>query len=245
MLRPEDLDKLRELFEIDGNVIHEAFQNALESMEQFIGQNYPKQLPGYVFWGRLIKNMFDAVIYVGGSIWCSNTIKNKPYLISESRKKVIFFASGNEATGTPDDPRLRHIGAITKEMIAVNENKFQKQLFPKEPLQNPKSLMDMWKLNEIEVWTLVYHMDKDAKTVQCEVSKPVPCDSPNDCLWETRHRLPLFTFSEPVEVTDDQEVAALSTTTPDFSTTEMLDTGVEVTKKESSSSKTAEEKDNK
>ena len=40
MLRPEDLDKLRELFEIDGNVIHEAFQNALESMERQTYRQY-------------------------------------------------------------------------------------------------------------------------------------------------------------------------------------------------------------
>lgn len=245
MLSKENLEELKRLFEIDGHIIHEAFQNAMEDVQNFISLLCPKQVPGYVFWGRLVQNISEAVAFAGNSIWVSKTVKNKPYLISERLKKVIFFASGNEATGTSDDPRLRRIGTITKEMIAVNENKFQKQLFPNTPLQDSKSLMDMWKLNEIEVWTLVYHMDKDAKTVQCEVSKPVPCDSPNDCLWEIRHRLPLFTFSEPVEVADDQSAATLSTASSDSSTTEMVDTNVDVTKKEASISETTEKNDNK
>lgn len=245
MLKPEDLDKLRELFEIDGNVIHEAFQDAMGYMEQFDTQNHPRQLPGTVFWGCFVKFMADAVTYDEETVWVSKTTQGKPYLINDHLKKVIFYASGNEATGTSDDTKLKRIGAVTKRMIAVNENKIQKSLFPIEDNQDLGTLMNSWKLRGYEIWTLIYHLDKKNKTVQCEISKPFLNGLPNDCLLAPRHKLPIFTYSEPVEVTDDQEVAALSTTTPDFSTTEMLDTGVEVTKKESSSSKTAEEKDNK
>ncbi len=245
MLKTEDLNTLRELFGIDGKIIPEVIQKAMEGMTPYLGHGYPKQVAGQVFWGELVMGIAEAITHFGDSGWMRKDTQNKPYLINKSLNKVIFFASGNEATGTPDNPKLKRIGTITKQMIDVNQNNLQKSLFPEPLLQEPQTMTDIWKSNDMEIWTLLYYLDKDAKTVQCEISKPVSCDCSKDYVWETRHILPIYEFAEPVILTDKQDKAEMSTGTITSSTTELNVPNVIVSRKESPVSENFEESNNK
>lgn len=231
MLGTEDLNTLRSLFGIDGNIIPEVIQKAMEGMTPYLGHGYPKQVAGYVFWGELVKGIAEAITHVRASGWMRKDVQNKPYLINDILNKVIFFARGNDDTGTTDDPKLKRIGTVTKQMIAVNQNNFQKSLFPDLQFQETQTLTDKWKRNGTEIWALLYYLDKDAKTVQCEISKPVACDTPKDCLWEVRHTLPIYEFAEPVILTDASDNAEVSTGTITSSTSELDVPNVVVSRK--------------
>ena len=204
MTKQEILQRLKELFDIDGQVIYDAMQAACERRQSYEGQGYPKMMPGLVFWAELVQCVCEAVIAKDDSKWKRGDIQNKPYLLSESLKRIIFFASAEDVT-VGADPKVKNLGKVTERMIKINPSK-QRDLFVTEESYPKKSVMDSWKDQEMRVWALLYEVHPESMTVDCEISQPIWQPDVSECYWEVRYTLPPFAYQESTQRIPETEM---------------------------------------
>jgi hypothetical protein len=192
---------LREGFDIDGQVILEAIQAAFEKRLSYEGKGYPKQIPGIIFWAELVQEVLEAVLSPNNSTWKRDYIQNKPYLINDALKRVIFFANAKDVTMRAE-PKVKSLGKVTERMIKVNPTT-QRELFDGEVSYPQKSIIDSWKDEEFQVWALLYEVHPESRTVNCEISKPIWVSDISDCYFDERYTLPSFTYQESTSFIPD------------------------------------------
>ena len=197
----ENLQMLREIFDIDGQVILEAIQAAFEKRLSYEGKGYPKQIPGIIFWAELVQEVLEAVLSPNDSTWRRGDIQNKPYLINDTLKRVIFFANAEDVTMRAE-PKVKSLGKVTERMIKVNPST-QRELFDGEVSYPQKSMMDSWKDNEFQVWALLYEVHPESRTVDCEISRPIWVPDISDCYFDVRCTLPSITYQESTSIVPD------------------------------------------
>lgn len=199
MTMTENFQVLSEILEIDVQVILEAIQAAFEKRLSYERKGYPKQIPGIVFWAEFVQCVCEATTIKG--TWRRGDIQNKPCLINDALKKVIFFANA-EDVAMRSDPKVKNLGKVTERMIKVNPST-QRKLFDDEVNYPQKSMMDSWKDNEFQVWALLYEVHPESRTVHCEISKPIWVSDISDCYFDVRYTLPSFTYQESTSIVPD------------------------------------------
>jgi hypothetical protein len=129
--------------------------------------HHPPSFPGLMQWGETVKILRDLLVPLGWQ--CSNE-GNLPFTVNKANTVAIAVATGDEATGKPDETPCTRSKKGPRTKLAVFANARQLVLFPIDV--RPEDLAKIKSEGHRMTWLLLLHRDEKDRVVRAEFSRP-------------------------------------------------------------------------
>jgi len=129
--------------------------------------NHPPSFPGLLFWGETVRALRDLLAPFG---WERSNEGNLPFTVNAAQTMAIAVATGDEATGNPDETPCTRSSKGPHTAGAVRVNAAQLNLFPIDVL--PEDLARIKGNGKRMTWLLLFNRDEGSREVHSELSRP-------------------------------------------------------------------------
>jgi hypothetical protein len=168
ILHTEPFERRNRLAELglDEDLLRQALQQGFSEWATCT-LNHPPSFPGLLFWGETVKALRDLFAPFG---WARSNEGNLPFTVNEAQTVAIAVATGDEATGNPDETPCTKSSKGPHTAGAVRVNARQLDLFPITVL--PEDLARIKGDGKRMTWILLFNRDEANREVRCELSRP-------------------------------------------------------------------------
>jgi hypothetical protein len=129
--------------------------------------NHPPSFPGLMQWGQTVKMLRDLL---APDDWTRSNEGNLPFTVNKANTIAIAVATGDEATGNPEETPCTKSSKGPRTAGAVAANARQLDLFPIDIC--PEDLARIKGEGHRMTWLLLLHRDEAAREVRAELSRP-------------------------------------------------------------------------
>jgi hypothetical protein len=163
--------------------------------------HHPRSHAGTRAWAEAIRDLRDFLTPPPHE-WRPEDDNNLPFIVNRAGTVAIMVATGDEATGTENDP-CTNSGKGPRTKNAVIRNERQYSFFPDAHLM-PAQLEKHEKMGRMTFLLLMYR-DAQRQEVRCELSRPISMDEQSRVNgWVERIILkPLPFATQPFEIAPD------------------------------------------
>jgi len=131
--------------------------------------NHPRQSAGFYAWAETVSALRELLNPLN---WRREDDNNLPFVVNGSGTIALIVATGDEATGRPEELPCTNSskGPRTADAVAINQAQYE--LFPDIRLQSEDLERINGRMGRM-TWLLLMHRDPQVDEVRCELSRPI------------------------------------------------------------------------
>jgi hypothetical protein len=188
----EEDENLENVVGLPASVLLSVVERGILARNQ-VNSLMPITTLGYWVWANMVASIREALIPLG---WKSTHEHGLEKVVSSERKIAIVCKSAVQGVGDLEqDLKTRGGSGPVVKQVADDNLKSQIPLF-KDDLIEPQLDEDL-NDNPMEIWMLIYQVDKENNEVRAELAKPIGYNA-QDSLdkWEKRFIIGIISFDD-------------------------------------------------
>lgn len=190
----EALTRLSEIG-IELEVLNQALRSGHNGAAQ-VTAVHPKTAAGTRRWDETVASLRNSLIQEG---WKQTDYRNAPRIVNPENNISIMVATGNNKTGTKEDPSNATAKGVMAQQDVRNNNGAGQQVI--------QEVAEMREAQTPITWVLLYFYSQQFNHIRAELSRP-SADGMDDqgfiTKWEERIILPVMDLSGETELLDIQ-----------------------------------------